>query len=120
MAATSSAGALVLNDVGGADADALALAVVLGLGAETAQQREHRADVGEIGNIAEDALIGREQCRRQRGQGGVLGAADGDTRRAAESRRGREARVQPERDRERSRSVVPESTSPTKSSCARG
>ena len=78
MAATSSAGALVLNDVGGADADAFALAVVLGLGAETAQQREHRADVGEIGNIAEDALIGREQRRRQRGQGGVLGAADGD------------------------------------------
>ena len=67
-----------VNDVGGADTDALALAVVLGLGAETPQQREHRADVGEIGHIAEDALIGREQCRRQRGQGGILGAADGN------------------------------------------
>ena len=67
-----------VNDVGGTDADAFALAVVLGLGAETPQQREHRADVGEIGNIAEDALVGREQCRRQSGQGGVLGATDSD------------------------------------------
>ena len=78
MAATSSAGAFGIDDLGGTDPDAFSRAVDLGLGAETAQQREHRADVGEIGHIAEDALISREQCRRQRGQGGVLGATDRD------------------------------------------
>jgi hypothetical protein len=68
-----------VDDGGGTDPDALTSTVDLGLGAETSQEREHGADVGEIGHIAEDALISREQCRRQRGQSGVLGAADRDS-----------------------------------------
>ena len=67
-----------IDDIGGADTDALARAVDLGLGAETSQQLQHGADVGEIGHIAEDALVSGEQCGRQRGQGGILGATDGD------------------------------------------